>query len=248
MKNPLHALRSIRFSRLQMKVLGIVAASMAVAVVVAIAALTRVYGTAKDLERSVFQLRSRERLRDRVRLLATPNEGDWERFPLPAPLYPLYYLLRPLRLLAKYGVARRAVAIAAGIGLLAAGGPSACHHRSSPARGGDESTQSERPRRGSSDVIFADEIAASHASYAYEAIEILRPLMLKHRGPTSLVDATMDGTPAVFVDGQLWGRLASLHALSTMGIKSIRYLNPGDATFRFGLGYPSGVILVTYGP
>jgi len=49
--SPLRALRSFRFSRLQLKVLGIVAASMAVAVVVAIAALTRVYGTAKDLER-----------------------------------------------------------------------------------------------------------------------------------------------------------------------------------------------------
>jgi methyl-accepting chemotaxis protein len=49
--NPFRALRSIRFSRLQVKMLGIVAASMAVGVVVAIAALTRVYGTAKDLER-----------------------------------------------------------------------------------------------------------------------------------------------------------------------------------------------------
>jgi methyl-accepting chemotaxis protein len=47
----LRAIRSVRFSRLQIKVLGIVAASMAVGVVVAIAALTRVYGTAKELER-----------------------------------------------------------------------------------------------------------------------------------------------------------------------------------------------------
>ena len=30
--------------------------------------------------------------------------------------------------------------------------------------------------------------------------------------------------------------------------KSIRYLNPGEANFRFGIGYPSGVILVKYGP
>ncbi|HEX3097594.1 MAG TPA: methyl-accepting chemotaxis protein [Usitatibacter sp.] len=47
----LASIRSLRFSRLQVKVLGIVAASMAVGVVVALAALTRVYGTAKDLER-----------------------------------------------------------------------------------------------------------------------------------------------------------------------------------------------------
>jgi len=49
--NPFRAIRSFRFSPLQVKVLGIVAASMAVGVVVALAALTRVYGTAKDLER-----------------------------------------------------------------------------------------------------------------------------------------------------------------------------------------------------
>jgi methyl-accepting chemotaxis protein-1 (serine sensor receptor) len=47
----LRALRSFRISRLQAKLLGIVAAGLAIAVVVALAALTRVYGTAKDVER-----------------------------------------------------------------------------------------------------------------------------------------------------------------------------------------------------
>ncbi|HET7458474.1 MAG TPA: nucleotidyltransferase family protein [Gemmatimonadaceae bacterium] len=203
---------------------------------------------AKDLARSVFQLRSRERLRDRVRLLATPNEGDWERFPLPAPLYPLYYLLRPLRLLAKYGAGRRAVAIVAGVGALAAGGPSACGHRPAAAGGADHALDDSSNRRGSWDVIYEEELAEAHASYAWEAVEMLRPLMLKNRGRTSFIDPGADGTPAVFVDDQLWGRMGSLHSLPTMGIKSIRYLEPGEATFRYGIGYPSGVILVKYGP
>jgi methyl-accepting chemotaxis protein-1 (serine sensor receptor) len=49
--NPLRAIRSYRASRLQLKVLAIVAAAMVIAVAVALAALTRVYGTAKELER-----------------------------------------------------------------------------------------------------------------------------------------------------------------------------------------------------
>lgn len=59
-----------------------------------------------DLERSIFQLRSRPRLWDKIRLAATPNETDWALLPLPASLYPLYYLVRPFRLLIKYSLGR----------------------------------------------------------------------------------------------------------------------------------------------
>ncbi len=38
-----------------------------------------------------------------LRTLLTPNEWDWVRFRLPDALYPLYYLLRPLRLAARGG-------------------------------------------------------------------------------------------------------------------------------------------------
>jgi hypothetical protein len=56
-----------------------------------------------DSALSRLQWRSRERWRDRARLLVTPNESDWIVWPLPAPLSPAYYLLRPLRLVARYG-------------------------------------------------------------------------------------------------------------------------------------------------
>jgi hypothetical protein len=56
-----------------------------------------------------FHLRARERWRDRVeyawRLAVTTTAGDWEMLRLPDPLFPLYYLLRPLRLLRVYGAA-----------------------------------------------------------------------------------------------------------------------------------------------
>jgi hypothetical protein len=58
-------------------------------------------------ERGLFLLRVRERLRDRARLClllaVTPNEGDLAFVRLPAVLCFLYYLVRPIRLVARYG-------------------------------------------------------------------------------------------------------------------------------------------------
>jgi hypothetical protein len=42
-----------------------------------------------------------------LRLAVIPAEEDWQMVQLPAPLAPLYLALRPLRLLHKYGLARR---------------------------------------------------------------------------------------------------------------------------------------------
>jgi len=52
-----------------------------------------------------FSLRGRERWRDRLRyatrLGLTPNPQDWALLPLPSALSPLYFLVRPLRLLGR---------------------------------------------------------------------------------------------------------------------------------------------------
>jgi hypothetical protein len=54
-----------------------------------------------------FFVRSLDRLSDRMRCaldyVFSPTLAEWSFLPLPAPLRPLYYLLRPLRLAAKYG-------------------------------------------------------------------------------------------------------------------------------------------------
>lgn len=54
-----------------------------------------------------LHLRMRERFRDRARyvwrLAVTPTEGDWEAVSLPPPLDPLYHVIRPVRLAARYG-------------------------------------------------------------------------------------------------------------------------------------------------
>lgn len=63
------------------------------------------------LEKSLFHLRVRERLRDRVRCVMfflihtviTPTTGDLEFLRLPPGLFHIYYVVRPFRVLGKYG-------------------------------------------------------------------------------------------------------------------------------------------------
>jgi len=61
-----------------------------------------------DLRRRLFHLRAHERLRDRIAylryFLTIPNAADWAVVPLPRVLAPLYYLVRPVRLSAKYAI------------------------------------------------------------------------------------------------------------------------------------------------
>ena len=59
-------------------------------------------------KRNIFLLKARERIGDRIRYCVhkavTPNPADWSFLPLPASLFPLYYLLRPIRLARNYGL------------------------------------------------------------------------------------------------------------------------------------------------
>ncbi len=65
-------------------------------------------------ERSWFRVQSQKHFLDGVqyclRLAVRPSEEDWAHYPLPTALWPLYHVLRPLRLLGKYrtGAIRRA--------------------------------------------------------------------------------------------------------------------------------------------
>jgi hypothetical protein len=63
-----------------------------------------------QLEKALFYLRARERISDRIRcsfrlaMAITQNTGDWQLLKLPRAFSFLYYPLRTIRLLAKYGV------------------------------------------------------------------------------------------------------------------------------------------------
>ena len=58
-----------------------------------------------DIHRAIFHIRCRERIRDRfhyiIHRLLQPSMNDYGAVSLPAALYPLYYLVRPIRLISK---------------------------------------------------------------------------------------------------------------------------------------------------
>jgi hypothetical protein len=67
-------------------------------------------GLPGGLERTLFLLHARERLRDGVRfclsLALVPRISDWEILSLPSSLSFIYFLVRPIRLANKYGLRR----------------------------------------------------------------------------------------------------------------------------------------------
>jgi hypothetical protein len=110
-----------------------------------------------------------------------------------------------------------------------------------PAVGG---TASPAPaERASRDVISADEIAASHAVNAYEAIVFLRPTFLRSRGPTTLRGAS-SGLPVVYIDGVRLGGVEQLRDIPVTSVREIRRYSSSEATIRWGLGHAAGVIAV----
>jgi len=93
-------------------------------------------------------------------------------------------------------------------------------------------------------IITQDEIVASLASDAYDAILKLRTSFLATRGPTSL-RSSESAMPAVFVDGMEYGPISSLAQIPASNILEIRLLRSWEATTIYGTGYMAGVIAIT---
>lgn len=111
--------------------------------------------------------------------------------------------------------------------------------------------------RGSGEIT-ADEIRASGAADAHQAVQGLRPAWLRRRGDSSLAGAQgtatagdglttqTDASPVrVYVDGNLLGGVAELRNIPAADVASIRFLEPGPANVRFGPGHVNGAIVVT---
>jgi hypothetical protein len=92
-------------------------------------------------------------------------------------------------------------------------------------------------------VITRDEILASHATTAYDAVNRLRPSFLQYHGQTTITGSD-PGYPRVYLDHMPFGDINSLKTLDTNGILEIRFYNGADASSRFGLGNVSGAIEV----
>jgi hypothetical protein len=97
-----------------------------------------------------------------------------------------------------------------------------------------------RPPRRSNSLITREELVATNAPDAYQAVERLHPDWLRGRGLTSLTGPAPK--VIVYLDGQHLGELSMLSRFTLNGIKEIRFYNASDATQRWGTGHSAGVI------
>jgi hypothetical protein len=92
-------------------------------------------------------------------------------------------------------------------------------------------------------LLTREEILASYATNAYDAVARLRPNFLVFHGQNT-INGTDTGYPKVYLDHILFGDLTSLRSLDPNAIREIRYYNAAAASSRFGLGNASGAIEV----
>jgi hypothetical protein len=97
--------------------------------------------------------------------------------------------------------------------------------------------------RGSSAVLTRDEIRASTAMTAYEAIVQLRPAFLRARGARSIRDPSPNA-PIVYLNDMRHGGIDVLRSIRVEEIDEIRFISAADATTRWGTGHAGGVIQV----
>jgi hypothetical protein len=93
-----------------------------------------------------------------------------------------------------------------------------------------------------SQLITEEEIEASRASSALDVIQKLRANFLTYRGETSLNRSRSSPYPTVYLDGQMFGPIATLKTIPAMQIASIRLYRSWEATTKFGVGNMGGVI------
>jgi hypothetical protein len=99
------------------------------------------------------------------------------------------------------------------------------------------------PGIGGRDVLFAADLVHSHAPTVYEAILEVRPDFFDRQ---LSFDARGRRLPTrVFVDGTDKGDIDALRTLPIGPVTSIRYVEPGDAEFRWAHGTTGAVIVVT---
>jgi hypothetical protein len=96
-------------------------------------------------------------------------------------------------------------------------------------------------RRGSSTLIARAELAAlPTGTNALEAIQRLRPTMLRTRGTDSIM---LEADPIhIFLNASKLGGPDALTGVQANELEEIRFLNASEATQKWGTGYTNGAI------
>ena len=94
-----------------------------------------------------------------------------------------------------------------------------------------------------SNVLTREQLASTNAITVYDGIATLRPNWLTSRGPSSINDPTPT-TASVYMNGSEVGDIDSLKGIRIADVTAVRYWDAGQATSRFGVGHPRGVLEV----
>lgn len=98
--------------------------------------------------------------------------------------------------------------------------------------------------RGSGTQLSQTELAAANTDNLYDAIAKLRPEWLSSRGATSVTDASPTGVD-IYMNGNFLGKADYMRQVRLLDVSSVRYWDTGQASARFGMGHPRGVIEIT---
>jgi hypothetical protein len=109
------------------------------------------------------------------------------------------------------------------------------------ARAEGERAPSARQQQG---VITPEEVRTGPQSNAYDLVLALRPQWLRERGPTSLGGAA-NTQVRLYVDEVRVGNAADLRRIPVPTIASLRFLDPIEASSRWGFGHDNGAIMIT---
>ena len=120
------------------------------------------------------------------------------------------------------------------VALLACAGALAC----GPSRSGSGSAGR------SPQLITEREIDDANAVTAYDAVLKLRANFLSDRGPTSILNASSPREPNIYLDGVMYGPVASLRNIPASTVATIRLYRAWEATTKFGAQNVAGVIEV----
>lgn len=105
----------------------------------------------------------------------------------------------------------------------------------------------------SREIITREDIERTHAVNAYDAVERLRSHWLRQRGTTQLPAAQggaqfQEAEIQVYLDDQRLGNLENLRRIEITAVQYIRFVQPAEASSRWGFGHGAGAILVSTRP
>jgi hypothetical protein len=101
-----------------------------------------------------------------------------------------------------------------------------------------QSTPSSSPN-----LITADEISKTSVQNALEAVQKLRPAMLK-RATISSANAQSRGEIVIYIDNTRYGAVENLRQIPSSSIAVVRYFSASESQLKWGSGHPGGVIEV----